>query len=802
MKVTYKWLQDYVDLDISAQELADRLTMVGLEVDELADRYAYLDHVLVARVATVDPHPQSDHLKICRVETGRDVFQVVCGAPNVAPGMHAPLALVGAELPGGMKVGETEIRGVRSVGMLCSEFELVVGPDASGLMALPESTPVGRPLKAALGLEDWVYEIGVTPNRPDCLCVLGLARETAGLLGRALRYPSFDITESERRIADQTSVTILSPDRCHRYVARVINDVKIAPSPFWLVDRLAGVGLRSISNVVDITNFVMMELGQPLHAFDMDYLDERRIVVKTAQDGQRFVTLDGTERILTSEMLMICDGRKPVGVAGVMGGLNSEIVPETTTVLLESAYFWPIGIRRTSKALGLSTESSFRFERGIDPDGCLFAANRASALIGDLAGGRVAGGVIDEHPNPYRKAVVPFNPTRCNAFLGTDFEPKRLRAVLDGIQLDVRETQPEAWEVEIPSFRVDLTREVDLFEEAARLIGYDRIPDTIPAARAKAEPFEADRVLRDQVRTLLEGLGLAEIVTYSFISENFCDRLRLPADDERRQTIRILNPLSEDQVLMRTTLVPGLLDALRRNQSYRVWDVGLFEIGNTFFRRENQELADERPFAAGALSGSRSDLSWHDKPQPVDFYDVKGVVEDLLAGLHVPPPLYSPKNQPAYYDRSASATISVDGRTLGWVGRLKGQAADACDLRGAPYIFELDLAAVLAVRKGVPRFSALPRFPLVERDLAVVLERAVPAGEVLEFIQGLDVEYLTQTTLFDAYEGAQVGDGRKSLAFRVVYRAADRTLTDDEVNALHQRVTNAVLENFSAMLRA
>jgi len=799
MRVTYNWLRDYVDLDLSPEDLAERLTMVGLEVEEIEDRYTYLDKVVAARVAAVEDHPRSKHLKVCRVETDRDSFQVVCGAPNVAPGLLSPLALVGTQLAGG-PVSEAEIRGVHSVGMLCSEAELMVGPDADGIMVLPETARPGQGLKEVLGLADWAFEVSVTPNRPDCLSVIGLAREVAGILGQKLKYPKIDLIEAEERIEDQTSVTILSPDHCPRYVARVIRGVKIGPSPFWMVDRLAGVGLRSINNVVDITNFVLMEVGQPLHSFDMERLDERRIVVQTAKAGQRFVTLDGVERILGPEMLLICDARQGVALAGIMGGLNSEIVPETANVLLESAYFNPVGIRRTSKTLGLSTEASFRFERGIDPDGCVFAADRAAALMAALAGGRVSAGVIDAYPKVQPKTVLSFSPTGCNAFLGTGFEPEAMVRSLEGIELKISGSG-EDLVVDVPSFRVDLTREVDLFEEVARLSGYDQVPATLPPVRAETLPPDPSLRLRSEIRNILEGLGLSEVVTYSFIFEGFADKLNLPQDDERRKTVRIINPLSDEQSLMRTTLVPSLLETLRRNQAFKVEDVSIFEIGKGYFRRDGQELPDERLQVGGLMSGSRTGLSWYDQSRPVDFYDVKGVVEELLDSLKTAEPVFDRRALPAYYDEAASARVSVNGRTVGWLGRLAPAVAASFDLRETPFIFELELSPLLDIRQAVPRFSTLPRYPSVERDIALVLDREIEAGQVLEYFGGLGEEYLTDVALFDAYEGPQVGEGARSLAFRLTYRSGEKTLTDEEVNAVHQRITEKLIQTFSAKLR-
>ena len=801
MRVSYNWLRDYLDLDLPPKQLADRLTMVGLEVEELKYRFAYLDRALVARVSAVEDHPKSDHLKVCTVETsdGGECFQVVCGAPNVRPEMLSAYVPAGTELPGGT-VGEREVRGIKSSGMLCSEAELLVGPDASGIISLQSTCRPGEPLTEALKLDDWIFEIGITPNRPDCLSVLGIAREAAGLMGRRLKYPEINIQEEATPVEEITSVEILAPDHCHRYVARVIRGVKVGPSPFWMVDRLASAGIRSINNVVDITNFVMMETNQPLHAFDLDLLEEGRIVVKTAEEGDRFTTLDNVERILTPDTLMICDGKRAVGIGGVMGGLNSEIHDGTTNVLLESAYFNPVTTRRTSKTLGLSTEASYRFERGADPLGQSMAADRATALIAELAGGQVAAGSIDVHPRPPESVTIDFSPARCNAFLGTDFSPKRMTASLSGIEIKVSGSG-EALKVEPPSFRVDLIREVDIHEEVARLCGYYQVPATIPVTSEEPQPLDPSLLLRNDIRDILEGLGLSECVTYSFQPEKYPDILRLPEDDPRRRTVRIINPLSEDQALMRTTMAPGLLEVLRRNQSFNVPDVALYEIGAVFFQREGEELPEERLALGGILSGSRSELNWHQRVEAVDFYDLKGVVEDLLEELRLPDVKYAAGKAPSFFDPTISAAVLCSDAYLGSLGRIHPAVADAYDLRSPAYYFEFDLAVIQQNRLGTPIFSSLPRYPAVERDIALVLDRVVEASRVAEFIQGLGEEHLTNVDIFDVYEGQQVGEGRRSLGFRLRYRSPERTLTDEEVNVMHDNITGRVLAEFDASLR-
>ncbi|MBF0529443.1 MAG: phenylalanine--tRNA ligase subunit beta [Deltaproteobacteria bacterium] len=803
MRISYNWLGDYVDLSgVSPGDLADRLTMVGLELEELTDRYKYLNQVVSARITAITEVPGSDHLKICQVDTGAQIFQVVCGAPNTDIGMISALALVGGELPGGRAVGEVEIRGVRSQGMLCSAAELGLGQDSSGIIVLPPATALGQSLRSVLEIDDWAMELGVTPNRPDCLSVMGIAREVSGILGQPLKYPTIDLLESQEKTQNFTSVQILSPHHCPRYTARLIRNIKIGPSPYWLVDRLTATGVRSINNIVDVTNYVMMEMGQPLHAFDFNRLEEHRIVVRTADEGERFVTLDGVERILGPETLMICDGRQPVALAGIMGGLNSEIVPETTDVLLESAYFNPVSIRRTSKRLGLSTESSYRFERGIDPNLCIAAVDRAAALMAQLADGVVTGGIVDVHPLPPQKQTIPFSPAKCNTFLGTRHSSPEMIRILRGIELDVSGAEP-VLTVNVPSFRVDLTREVDLFEEVARLAGFDRVPATLPPARAAAEPISPSRLMRAKCREILEGLGLSETITYSFIDADFCDRLGLPAEDPLRRTVRILNPLSEDQSLMRTTLAPGLLDTLRRNQSHGVWTVSVYEIGMVFERRDGQDLPEEHLIVAGLLAG-RPDPVWYQPTRAFDFYDAKGVVEELGQGLNLFDLAFKPAGCPAYYDQNRSARILTGDRLLGWIGRLSPSVAKGFDLResgGDPYLFELNLVQMLSAQRGAALFKPLPRFPYVERDLALVIDRNLESAEIIRFASGLGEPLLSEIFLFDAYEGRQIISGSKSLAFRLRYRSWDSTLTDEEVNSVHTRITQAVLSNFSAAMR-
>jgi len=631
MKVSLSWLKDYIDIQMDAADLADALTMAGLEVESVSNRYAYLQTVFVGRVAEVRPHPNADKLTICRVETGDRSRTVVCGAPNVSEGMRAPVALPGTVLPDGTRLEKSVIRGEKSDGMLCSEMELGLGIDSSGIMALDPSLKVGDHLAEALGLEDTVFELDLTPNRPDCLSVIGIAREIAAIQNTPLKYPDYSVTDKKDMISTLTSVTIEAPDHCPRYSARLVENIVVKPSPFWMQDRLLSVGLRPINNIVDITNYVLMETGQPLHAFDFDQLAQNRIVVKTAADGDRFVTLDQKERQLNSRMLMICDGEKQVAVGGVMGGLNSEIEDTTRRVLIEGAYFNPVSIRKTSKTLGLSTDASHRFERGVDPEGTDRAVNRAAKLMVEFGEGTLIEGIIDEYPRPRKIKSVSLSTGRTHRLLGIHPDGREIKKLLESIEFKVEKITSANGDQQLivvpPSFRVDITRPEDLMEEVARLAGYNNIPITFPAMPSEARPPNRRLELRNRLKNLMAGFGFTEVITYSFVAEASCDRLRLKAEDPRRNLIHILNPLSEDQAVMRTSLATGLIETAVYNTAQQVKNLKLFEIGKIFIKTESQELPWEPEFLAALWTGSRHNSSWHGREIPCDFYDIKGIAE-------------------------------------------------------------------------------------------------------------------------------------------------------------------------------
>ena len=606
MKVSLSWLKQYVPIDMAVAALADALTMAGLEVEAVEDRYAYLETVVVGRVMAIRPHPNADRLKLCQVDGGDGIVPVVCGAPNVAMGMNAPLARVGTRLPNGSFLAQSVIRGEPSEGMLCSEIELGLGLDSSGIMLLDGAFQPGTSLKTALNLSDPTLEIGLTPNRPDCLSMIGVAREVAAIQGVKMNPPAFSLPETEGDIGAFTSVTIQAPTHCPRYAARLLDRITVAPSPFWLQDRLRSVGVRPINNLVDVTNLVMLETGQPLHAFDFDHLAGHRIVVRTAAAGEPFTTLDQKERRLSDQMLMICDGEKPVAVGGVMGGLNSEIEATTTRVLIESACFDPVSIRRTSKALGLNTDASHRFERGVDPDGTLFALNRAAGLMAELGQGRLVGGIIDEDFRTTDPLVLSLSVRATNNLLGTDLTRDGMAALLESIAFKVQADGEADLHVQVPSFRVDVTRPQDLMEEVARLSGYNQIPTTFPTLPAQGTTPSVMMVRRNQIRDILTGFGFSETINYSFISADSCDRIQLGVDDPRRRHVALLNPISEEQSVMRTTLVPGILETAQRNISRQQTSLRLFEVGKVFLPQAELILPLEKEMLVGLWTGPRA----------------------------------------------------------------------------------------------------------------------------------------------------------------------------------------------------
>jgi phenylalanyl-tRNA synthetase beta chain len=799
MLISLKWLSDYINCPLSPERIADGLTMTGLEVESLSLRYPQLKNVATARIEKVEPHPNADRLKICVVSGPGGLHRIVCGAPNARAGAIAALALPGAELPGGV-VREVKVRGELSKGMLCSEKELGLSEDHSGIWLLPGDTPVGVPLDEALGIRDVLMEIAITPNRGDCLSVVGIAREVAALCKKSVKYPSMTFDEPGPPVDTLTSVAVDDPEGCPRYTARVIRGVKIGPSPPWLKDRVEALGVRSINNIVDVTNYAMMELGQPLHAFDFNRLRERRIVVRKAGPGERFTTLDGVERELPEGGVLICDGVGPVAIGGIMGGLNSEIAPDTKDVLIESAYFDPLSIRRTSRRLGLKTESSYRFERGIDPDGSLKALDRAAGLMLEVGGGEIAAGSIDVYPNPIKAPEIVLRVDKANRFLGTRLSPAEMKELLERIEMRVEVLDSDRLRVSVPSFRGDITREVDLGEELARLSGYDGIPVTSPVAAVEAAAFDPHQRARGELKALLAGAGFFEVINYSFISHESIRRLRYSEGDPILAPIRLKNPLSDEQAVMRTTLLPGLLGNARYNFDHRNENIRMFELSKIFLLGKDNMQAEEVHHLAGVMAGKQVPQVLY-SDDDVDYRDAKGVVEAVCSFLRIDDVRFRAELIPPWLDPWASASVFAKGERVGELGRVHTEVLDAYDLKRPVFAFRLNFDRLFALEGPTPVYKGLPKFPPVPRDIALIADEKLPVEEPLDFIRSLNEPLLESVEIFDIFRSDQIGAGKKSIGYRLTYRAPDRSLTDEEVNVLHGELIKMVTARFGISLR-
>lgn len=803
MKISLDWLRQYVDIDVTGAELADMLTMAGFEVEAVTYPFERLKGVVAGKILDITPHPDADRLACCRVDTGDRTRVIVCGAPNITEKMTVPCALPDTLLPSGLRVEPGRIRGQISEGMLCSESELEIGTDASGVMQLEDAFTPGMPLTEALCLSDTVFEIGLTPNRPDCLSFIGIAREVAALLSKKLNHPEIQIKEADPDIREMTSVTIENPQMCPRYSARRITGIAVRKSPAWLQRRLLSIGIKPINNIVDITNYVMMETGQPLHAFDFNRLSEKRIVVRTclSEAEKTFTTLDGKQRRMDDEALMICDGQAPVAVAGVMGGENSEIGDLTTDVLIESAHFDPVSIRKTAKKLGLSTDASYRFERGVDPEGTIFAMNRAAALMVDTAGGAIAGGMIDEYPGRQAIAPIRLSAERTNLHLGTGLSAEAIAGHLSAVEFSVSPKDHDLMDVLRPSFRVDVSRPEDLMEEVARLSGYNNIQTTFPTVSAKTEPPLRSFALKSEIREIMAGFGFNEAIHYSFTGKNG-ERLEIPEDDIRRNELPVLNPISESQSVMRTTLIASLLEACQKNIFRQKRDLTFFEIGKAFYSHGTEALPDETGLLSGVWTGARRPHLWHEKPVSCDFYDIKGILESLFFALKINDVVYRQADAAlcSYTRPGHSAAIRADNLEMGLVGEIKPSVLQRFDIHQPVFAFEINLDSLISLVPEDIRFTPIPRFPATSRDMTLIIDENIPAADVVRKIEARQVDIIEDITIFDVYRGKPIEEGKKSLSIRITYRSHEQTLEDAPVNRLHQEITEELLAAFDAGL--
>jgi phenylalanyl-tRNA synthetase beta chain len=805
MRISLNWLSEYVGDLPPAEEVARLLTAVGLEVEGIERTGQGLGGVVAARIVQAEKHPNAEKLSVTRVDAGgAEPLQVVCGAKNFQVGDVVPLATVGATLPGGTKIEKAKLRGVESSGMLCSAKELGLAEDASGLLLLDRKIAPGTPVARALALEDVLLEVNVTPNRPDALSHLGIARELAALLGTKVRLPAPALAERGGPAAEAVKVRIEDPERCARYAARVVEGVKIGPSPLWLARRLEACGVRSISNVVDATNFVLLELGHPLHAFDLEKVAGREIVVRTARRGEKLVTLDGKERALDAEDLLIADRDRGSALAGVMGGGDSEISAGTTRVLLESAWFQPGTVRRTSRRHGLKTEASYRFERGADPGMVIPAVDRCAALIAELAGGTVRPGVVDAHPRRVATTEVRLRWRRPAEILGMDVAQGEARRILGALGFEERGADAEGATFAVPSWRVDVSLEEDLVEEIVRTKGYDAIPETLPrnAVETPAERPEAEGVAR--IRAALEASGLSEAVNFSFVSARDLEPFDRPVatgdGSGRALGVALRNPISADLAVMRTSLVPSLLKNAAHNRRQRVEDVRLYEIARAYHPHPGGEEPSVEPLrVAGVILGRRSPVGWATGGDVADFYDAKAAVAAVLDALGVAA-RWRARGDGWLHPRSSGVVLAAGGdEVLGEVGELHPRVAAAFELPRGVLAFELHVDALLRHARLVPQYRPIARLPAVLRDVAVVVDDAATAAAVEALVR--EEPLVEQVTLFDVYKGAPLPPGKKNLAFAIAYRAPDRTLTDAEADQAHARIVQRLRTRLGAELR-
>lgn len=804
MRLSYKWLKEYVRCDLTVEELADRLTMSGIAVEGITPPIPGLSQILVGRITELVPHPNSDHLTICRVDTGYEILQLVSGAPNLAKGINVPVARPGVTLPGGVTVESRTFRGEKSEGVICSGAELGTDEwgygDEKGVLVLDPGLAPGTPLDVALGFDDHILEFELTPNRGDCLAAINIAREVRALTGGELRLPDVSVKETNEHTGDLIRVKIEEPGLCRRYAARIIRDVRIAPSPPWLQYRLRSAGIRPINNIVDVTNYVMVETGQPLHAFDYDKLHGRQIIVRHPYPGEKMVSLDGVTRELDQEMLAIADAREPVALAGVMGGLASEVTEASRTILLESAYFDPLNIRRTAKQLGMRTEAAQRFEKGVDINGVIRALDRAAHLIEELGAGIATAGVVDEYVRPEAPLTIRLRTARVNQVLGTNLDRAAVQDIMARLDFSCELCGPDSLLVNVPSYRHDIDQEIDLIEEVARLYGYDLIKPTIPVGVLAHSNSPRRSQLRELITEAMVGAGLNEIITYSFIGESSLDKLGMTGPNTFERLVYIQNPLREDQGVLRPSLLPGLVDTISSNYKHKQINLGFFELGLVFENTGRDKLPMEK-LRLGLAACGEVEREWLEPVQERDFYYLKGIMDGLFELLGVRNVSYRPWRNTRILHPGRSAQICVGSEVVGIIGELHPDVLERYDLPVRVVVSELDLAAVAPFINLSTVFQPLPRFPGISRDLAVVVPVDIPAESIRKTIVETGGTLLKECRLFDVYQGPQLPEGHRSLAYSLFFQSQERTLTDEEVTEVYNRILKNLESQYGARLR-
>lgn len=806
MKASLQWMNEYVPLDLNrpAQELADELTQAGIPVEEVLSMDPGLKKIYTGKIVEITKHPDADKLQVCQVqclsEDGEEITkQIVTAATNVAVGQIVPVAYHKSRLADGTEIKKGKLRGVVSEGMFCSVAEFGISSDlvrpeeAQGIYIFPEGTPIGLDIKEALMLDDTVYEFELTANRADCFSMVGLSREFGIMTNQKALFPVIMVNENGESIEGKASVAIEAHDLCTRFTSRLVTNVTIEPSPLWMQNRLRNSGIRPINNVVDVTNYVMLELGQPMHAYDYDCVADHTLIARRAKAGETLTTLDGNERELNESMLIIADTKGPIGVAGVMGGLTSEVTDKTTNVLFEAAVFNGPSIRRTSKALGMRSEASGRFERGVNHKYTAYAIDRAAQLLQQICPScKVSVGVIDVYPEPVEQRTVTFTAEQINDYLGTSIEKDRMVDILTKLEFGITESG-DTIEALVPTWRDDVTVMPDIAEEVARIVSYDNIAPTIPVAILSSGGMTPKKALTKEVTHYLAHAGLSQIITFSFMHKDGLTNMMLPEGDSRYTAIPILNPISEEFPYMRTTLVPAVIDAAKRNIAQQNKDLWLFETANVYEPKALPltEVPHERPMACGIMMGKVTETAWNQAQRDTDFYDVKGVVDGLLAKLGLTQYDIQPSSE-SYYHPGVSAHYTVNGVTIANYGELHPQVVKNFDLSGKVYMFEIDLEAVLSIIVPPFRYQSFSKFPGTSRDLAIVAPVSVTSGDIVALIKEHGGEYLESVSIFDVYEGEHIEAGYRSLAYNLQFRSMEGTLNDEDIDGAIQAIIDAL----------
>ena len=800
MKVSLKWLKDYVDISLAPKELAEKLTMAGMEVRSIQTIGGTWENLVVGEVVTLNPHPNADRLKLPTVNLGTKQVTVVCGAPNISLGQKVVFASVGTQLIDGhtgkaMTLKPAKIRGVVSEGMVCSEKELGISDSHEGIMVLPSEAPTGMPLGEYIG--DTIFDLDITPNRPDCLSVIGIAREIAALTDHGLHLLEIHYEETEDSIDPLVSVAIVEPNLCPRYCASLVTGIKVGPSPWWLQQRLRNYGMRPISNIVDVTNYVMLEYGQPLHAFDYQKLRGHKIIVRRAESGETITTLDGVERILTQDTLVIADEEKPVAIAGIMGGLDTEVTDATDIILLEAANFNQAVIRRGCRHLGLQSEASIRFDKGLSPGLPQLLLKRATQLVLELACGKAAKGVIDAYPGRGEPRAILLSTEEVKRLSGLEVDVGKITKVLQSLGFECQESHsPSQISVVAPYWRSDVKYAADLVEEVVRITGYEKVPTTrLSSSLPMQEPIPMLEFKR-RLHSILVSCGLQEILSYSLTSLEKLQKLS-PDLDLKVIPLKVANPLTKEQEYLRTTLRTNVLATLASNQKHEENGIKLFEIGEVFLP-QGKELPQEKDMLCAVLSGPRQELSWHGDNEPLDFFDAKGVVESLFNQLGLVVTFEVSDDESLFPGRAVDIIISGD--KVGIIGELHPKVTQAFELSGTVYLIEMDMEKLLDKTTRLKEYRAIPRFPGLSRDISLVIDKQVTYQQVEGIIQSFPLA--SKATLFDLYIGKQLPEGKKSFAVRIVYQSPERTLTDEEINKTQEQMLDRLHQELGATLRS